>query len=157
MKLSNIINNNSIIYSLKSNSKKDVIEELLNYCIKLNYLTSTQKLNLYLNENEKKFNSASGRGIAYHYHTSIEVKEMIGILGISKCGIDYNANDGLLCNYILLILEPKEQPNDHRKLINLFQEMINEPKIKSEFTSANSSLDIEHIILNWENMDSEVL
>ena len=156
MKLSSIFNKDSIIFNLQAKSKKDVIEELLGYCIELNYLTSSQKLNLYINENEKKFNSASGRGIAYHYHTSIEVKELVGVLGVSNNGIDYDANDGLLCNYILLILEPKEQPDNHRKVINLFQEMINEPKIKSEFIQANSKNDIENIILSWENSDDEI-
>ena len=62
----------------------------------------------------------------------------------------------MLCNYILLILEPKEQPDNHRKVINLFQEMINEPKIKSEFIQANSKNDIENIILSWENSDDEI-
>ena len=156
MKLSSIFNKDSIIFNLQANSKKDVIEELLGQCIELNYLTSSQKLNSYINENEKKFNSASGRGIAYHYHTSIEVKELVGVLGVSNNGIDYDANDGLLCNYILLILEPKEQPDNHRKVINLFQEMMNEPKIKSEFIQANSKNDIENIILSWENSDDEI-
>ena len=157
MKLSSIFNQDSIIVNLEAKSKKDVIDELLSYCIKLNYLTSSQKLNFHINENEKKFNSASGRGIAYHYHTSIEVKELVGILGISDDGINYDANDGLLCNYILLILEPKEQPDIHRKVINLFQEMINEPKIKSELIQANSKNDIENIILSWENSDNEII
>ncbi len=64
MKLSSIFNKDSIICNLQAKSKKDVIEELLGQCIELNYLTSSQKLNSYINENEKKFNSASGRGIA---------------------------------------------------------------------------------------------
>ena len=157
MKLSKFFNKETIIVSLESESKEDAIKEILNYCIKLNYLTSAEKLIAYLHENEKNFNSASGRGIAYHYHTSIEIDQMIGIIGISKKGIDYDALDGVLCNYILLILEPNDEPNKHRKVINLFQEMINDPIIKSKLTLSTSSEDVEDIIIQWENDDDELI
>ena len=105
MKLLDKINSQTIILPLKSTCKNDVIHELLDYFYKLNYLTSTVKLFSYLDTQDKEFNSASGRCVAYHYHTSIEVNETLVVLGISKGGIDYQASDGLLCHFILLILE----------------------------------------------------
>ena len=33
------------------------------------------------------------------------IDNIVAILGVSRNGIDYNANDGLLCNFILLILD----------------------------------------------------
>ena len=101
MKISDKINTQTIMLPLQSTCKYDVLQELLNHCMSLDYLTSTVKLISYLNEKEKKMNSASGRGVAYHYNTSIEVDDMIAVLGISKEGIHYNASDGLSCNFIL--------------------------------------------------------
>ena len=37
-----------------------------------------------LENKDKNSSSASGRGISYHYNTSIEISETIAILGISK-------------------------------------------------------------------------
>ena len=124
MKLSDTINNKTILFPLESTSKKEAIELLLNHCIKADMLQSSGKLNLYLNNKDKIFNSAAGRGIAYHYNTSVEVKKIISILGISKNGINYNAEDGLLCNFILLVLEPENEPTQHRKFINFYEKTV---------------------------------
>ena len=154
MKLSEKINNKTIIYPFKSKSREEAIHELLDYFQKLDYLTATTKLFSYLSSKDKIFNSVSSRGVAYHYHTSIEVNETLAVLAISKDGIDYNATDGLLCHFILLILEPIHAPNSHRKLINLFQELIKNPIIKSNFLELNSANEIEKNIINWENSDN---
>ena len=69
MKLSDKINTKTTISSLKSTCKTDVIHELLDHITNLNYLTSSLKLFSYLDDNKKNINTASGRGIAYHYHT----------------------------------------------------------------------------------------
>ena len=105
MKISDKINSNTIVLPLKSDCIHDVLQELLDHCIKLDYLTSSVKLISSLDEKEKIISSASGRGVAYHYNTSIEVDDVIAILGIAPRGIDYEAPDGMLCNFILLILE----------------------------------------------------
>jgi len=154
MKLSEKINNKTIIYPLQSTSKQDTLHELLDYFQSLEYLTTTTKLFSYLDSKDKIFNSASGRGVAYHYHTSVEVNETLAVLGISKQGIDYNATDGLFCHFILLILEPTNHPNSHRKLINLFQNLIKNSNIKSKLLELNSSDEVEKIIKDWENSDN---
>ena len=94
MKLSEKLNTSAILYPLQSHSKEDALHELLDHFINLKYLTSCDKLFQYLKDDEKAFNSASGRGIAYHYHTSIEVNDTIVVLGVSKNGINYSAPDG---------------------------------------------------------------
>ena len=160
MKISDKINTETIVFPLQSTCKYDVLQELLNHCMSLDYLTSTAKLISDLDEKEKRMNSASGRGIAYHYNTSIEVDDMIAVLGISKEGIDYNASDGLSCNFILLILEPKSKEELHRHFINCFQNMIRDIPIKEKLLDASSNIEIEKIIENWEDqllIDNELL
>jgi len=154
MKLSDKINNSTIIYPLQAISKQEALHELLNYFQSLEHLTNTTKLFSSLSSKNKDISSISGRGVAYHYHTSIEVEETLAVLGISKGGIDYNATDGLQCHFILLILEPTNHPNSHRKLINLFQNLIKNPTTKSKLLELNSSSEVERIIKDWENDDN---
>ena len=150
MKLSEKIYAETILFPLNATSRDDVLHELLDHCIELKYLTSCVKLFEYLKSDESAFNSASTRGIAYHYHTSIEIDDTVLILGISKEGIDYHATDGLPCHFILLILEPINEPNKHRKFINLFQDLIKKSNIKSNLLEVNSNIEIADIISNWE-------
>ena len=160
MKISEKINSRTIVLPVKSSCTHDVLQELLNHCMSLDYLTSTVELISKLDEKEKKMNSASGRGVAYHYNTSIEVDDIIAVLGISKEGIDYDASDGVSCNFILLILEPTSKKDEHRQFINFFQDMINDMTIKENLLDAQSIKEVEEIIINWENqlsIDNEFL
>ena len=155
MKLSEKLNTTTILSPLVSTSKEDALHELLDHFINLRYLTSCTKLFEYLKDDEQAFNSASGRGIAYHYHTSLEINDTVVTLGISEDGIDYKAEDGLLCHFILLILEPISKPNTHRIFINLFQDLIKNSNIKYKILEVNSSKEIENIIQEWEINDQE--
>ena len=159
MKISDKINSNTIVLQLKSNCIHDVLQELLDHCIKLDYLTSSVKLISSLDEKEKIISSASGRGVAYHYNTSIEVDDVITILGIAPSGIDYEAPDGMLCNFILLILEPASKPDQHRQLINYFQDMIGDMNFKEQLLDAKTIYEVEDVIKTWDNqlfMDNEL-
>ena len=151
MKLSDKLNSLNIISSLSSRDKHQVLEELLNHFISLNYLTSSDKLFLNLDQKQEVLNAASGRGIAYHYSPSIEINDMVAVLGISKIGINYDATDGMLCNFILLILDPVNKDTEHRNFINCFQDLINNLEIKEKLLESKNSLEIEEIIQNWEN------
>jgi len=160
MKISDKINSKTIVLPLLSTCKYDTLQELLDHCKSLEYLTSTVKLISDLDEKEKKMSSASGRGVAYHHNKSIEVDEMIAVLGISQKGIDYHASDGLSCNFILLILEPKLKEQQHRQFINCFQDMISDIAVKEKLLDARIKSEIEQIIINWENqisIDNEFL
>ena len=150
MKLSNTIQNKNIIESLQSDNKSDVIQELLNRLLDLNYLTATVKLHSFIDNKDKLINSAVGRGVAYHYSSSVEIEEQLAVLGISHQGIDYNSPDGQKVHFILLILDTEKESDLHRKLITRFQHFINSSNLKSQIFDCNKVEDILDIINNWE-------
>ena len=157
MKLSEKINKKTIIYPLNSKTREDAIHELLNHFQNNKYLKETKKLFSYLNSDQ--FETMARRGVAYHYHTSMEVTDTLAVLGISLDGINYQSTDGLPCNFILLILEPMKNPNSHRIFINMFQEFLKTSNLTSELFKLESNCDIEKIIFEWEinnsNLDIE--
>ena len=75
MKLSDKINKKTIIYPLNSQVREDALQELLNHFQNNKYLKETKKLFSYLNSDQ--FKTMARRGVAYHYHTSLEVKETL--------------------------------------------------------------------------------
>ena len=155
MKLSDKLNNKTIL-RLQSNNKIDVLHELLDCFCNINYLKTTVKLFSYLENKSNVNNSTSSRGIAYHYNTSTEINETIAVLGISKRGIDYKASDGLMCNFILLVLDPESKFNSHRLIINLFQDLIKDTNLKDKLLEANSSDEIFNMICEWEENQNKI-
>ena len=65
----------------------------------------------------------------------------------------------MLCNFILLILEPASKPDQHRQLINYFQDMIGDMNFKEQLLDAKTIYEVEDVIKTWDNqlfMDNEL-
>jgi len=150
MKLQDKINKNTVIFPILSEDKSTAIQELLNHLLEQNFLTATIKLFAFIQEHDKIMNPAVGRGIAFHYSSSIEVNEMRAVLGISSAGIDYQSPDQQKVHFILLILDPVDKPTLHRKFIHRFQKFINDCNIKTKLLDCSSSEQIVELIYDWE-------
>ena len=150
MKLSSQLHKKNIIQSLKSTSKSEAIQELLDRLLSLNYLTATVKLYAFIDNNDKLINAAVGRGVAYHSSSSIEIDEQLAVLGISQQGIEYDSPDGQNVHIILLILDTENESQLHRKLITRFQHIINDSNFKSDIIECQSEDEIRELIVNWE-------
>jgi len=153
MKLCDILKEATVMVPLKSISRDEAIQELLSQLEKLGYLSATVKLIAGIEELEINQCTAVGRGVAYPHATSIEIDNLVSILGISYKGIDYNAPDGQLCHLILLTLSPIEEPDEHRKFTSLFRKMISQPDIRSNLLESNNSSEVIDIINNWEEFE----
>lgn len=151
MNLIDKLNKETIVFPLTSLSKSDAVQVLLNQLLNQKILTDTKKLFSFINEHEKIINPAIGRGIAFHYSSSAEAKELIAILGVSIKGIDYKSPDQQKVHFILLILDTLDNPVLHRKLIKRFQKFINSINIKTKILECKSNIDILNLIQNWEN------
>ena len=150
MKLQDKIKDNTIIYPIQSNDKATTIQELLNKLLEQQFLTATTKLFTFIKDHDKIMNPAVGRGIAFHHSSSIEVDEMIAVLGISNIGIDYQSPDQQKVHFILLILDTVDNPLLHRKLIKRFQKFINSINIKTKLLECKSNTEVLNLITNWE-------
>ena len=151
MNLSDLLNEATICCPLVSNSRNGAIQELLNHVQNLGYISATIKLYSYIEELENNHSTAAGKGIAYPHSTSIEVKKLTCILGISKVGLDFNSPDGQLSHIILLSLSSKDEPDKHRKFITLFRSMIENSNIRTLMLEADNSTEISNIINTWED------
>ena len=151
MNLSDLLNETTVCCPLVSNTRNGGIQELLNHVQNLGYISATIKLYSYIEELENNHSTAAGKGVAYPHSTSIEVKKLTCVLGISKVGLDFNSPDGQLSHIILLSLSSKDEPDKHRKFITLFRSMIENSNIRTLMLEADNSTEISNIINNWED------
>ncbi len=151
MNLSDLLNETTVCCPLVSNTRNGAIQELLNHVQNLGYISATIKLYSYIEELENNHSTAAGKGVAYPHSTSIEVKKLTCVLGISKVGLDFNSPDSQLSHIILLSLSSKDEPDKHRKFITLFRSMIVNSNIRTLMLEADNSTKISNIISNWED------
>jgi PTS system fructose-specific IIC component len=155
MNLCDILNEGNVLLPLKSKSRGQAVQELLDRLHKMGHLSETVKLHEYIETAEENQSSATGRGIAYPHSKSIEVDGLVCILGISPRGIDFNAPDGQNCHFILLTLVPNEGPVGHRKFINRFRAMIDHGDIRTQFLDAKDASQVLKVISQWETQEAQ--
>ena len=155
MNLRDKLKESTILLPIQASTQSEVIQELLDHLQSLDKLSDTRKLYAAITDKEETLPSAAGRGIAYPHFTSMEINELVCILGISKEGLEFNAPDGQLCHLILLTLSPNEDPCEHRKFITRFRIMFDNPEIRFGLLEANDHREIMNIIQNWEDEESK--
>ena len=150
MNLRDKLKESTILLPIQASTQSEAIQELLVHLQSLDRLSATSKLYAAITEKEETLSSAAGRGIAYPHFVSMEIKELVCVLGISKEGLEFNAPDGQLCHLILLTLSPKQDPCEHRKFITRFRIMFENPEVRFGLLEANDHNEIVSIIQNWE-------
>ena len=150
MNLLEKLKEDTILFPLQSSTQTGAIQELLVHLQKHEILSATSKLFSNITNKEELLSSAAGRGIAYPHSISMEVNELVCILGISKNGIDFNSPDQQLCHLILMTLSPDEDSSEHRKFITRFRSMCNNPDVRFNILDASQNNNIIDIIQKWE-------
>jgi mannitol/fructose-specific phosphotransferase system IIA component (Ntr-type) len=97
-------------------------------------------------EREEKGSTAIGNGIAIPHARTTGVSELVGVLGISKRGIDFEATDGGLCHLFFLILAPPEEPTRYLKAISAVAFIGKDPDRVARLKSAASPAEVTAIL-----------
>ena len=155
MKISDKLNDKTIIASLKGTNRSEVIDEMLSHLVKESYLMGSIKLFSFIENNESINNSADSIGIAFPHSTSIEIDDLVCILGLSTNGILYNEEDVHPCHIILLSLSPKNNPDMHRKFISKFRLLLSDIHLKDKIINAGSVISVRDLLSNWDQKEME--
>ena len=149
MKITDKLNKDTIIF-LESDTRSDIIKELLDHLVDFKYLEKSIKLFSFIDSQESENSSATGRGVAFPHSISQELEDLVCILGISQSGVHYDNEAIHPCHIILLSLSPENNPDIHRKFISKFRLLMIDPQLKHNIINTQSSEGIEKILANWD-------
>jgi len=119
MKISDFLSLKSTSANLKSETKKGVIAELVDLLIDSGKLEKKNKKKVIevLMAREALGSTAIGQGIAIPHSKCDSVKNLVGCLGISKKGIDFDALDGESAYIFFLLVAPIDSAGPHLKAL----------------------------------------
>ena len=89
-------------------------------------------------EREHKGSTGIGKGIAIPHARTAGVTDLIGALGISKEGVDFEADDGQPCYLIFLILAPAKESTRYLRALSAVACIGRDEGLISRLTSAAS-------------------
>lgn len=149
MRISQLLNKESIIVNLKARNKKKVIDELA-LTISNTTKISADEIAKVLMERENLGSTGIGGGIAIPHGKLDLVDSIIVGFGISKQGIDYEALDNKPVHIFFLLLTSENSTGGHLKVLAQISKLLKIDNFKKQLTSAESAEDIYDIIMEQD-------
>ena len=129
MKFSDFINTKAICAELKAVTKEEAIRELVQALLDAGELDADQYDDIVaaIMKREELGSTGIGRGVAVPHTKHPSVQKLVGTVGVSESGVDFDSLDGERVQLFFLLVSPPERPGDHlRALENISRQLRDE-------------------------------
>lgn len=129
MKFSDFVVSPSIQADISADDKPGVIRELVESLAKAGAVAAAEAAGIIaaIMKREELGSTGIGRGVAVPHTKHKSVDKLIGTVGISHHGVDFNSLDGEKVHLFFLLISPHDRPVDHlRALENISRQLRDE-------------------------------
>ena len=148
--ITKLINENLIKLDLKASSKEDVFKELVTVLHAQGRISDQTQFLEDIKAREELGNTGFEHGVAIPHAKSDAVIEPAVVIGVSKSGIEYGAEDGLPSKLFFMIASPDGGDNHHIEVLAELSSKLIEDGFIDAFLSAESSQDALALLLAKE-------
>ena len=148
MKINEILSPKAVSADLKSTTKEDVIAELVGLLVQAGGIEKKHKNKIIeiLMAREALGSTAIGQGIAIPHGKSETVKKLIGCLGISKQGINFDSLDGEPAYIFFLLVAPVDSAGPHLKALARISRLLKDKYIRECLKTSQDEKNIFKLI-----------
>lgn len=129
MKFSDFVSSKSIRASLNSSDKESVIIELVDSLLEAGDIKESDRDDIVkaIMKREELGSTGIGRGIAVPHTKHPSVDKLVGTVGVSVDGVEFDSLDGEKVQLFFLLVSPPDRPGDHlRALENISRQLRDE-------------------------------
>jgi PTS system nitrogen regulatory IIA component len=148
MKITDILDADSIVEKLLARDKKGVLEELVAVLVAHGRLGDKEKAVQVLLERERLGSTGIGDGIAIPHGKLKEIEGIVCSFGRSKEGIDFQSIDEKPCHLFFLLLAPEEGAGDHLKALARLSRILKDVHFRKRLLEAATKEDIFRLIVD---------
>lgn len=126
MKFSDFITTKAIRAELSSYTKETVIAEMVQALVDSGEISADQQEDILASimKREELGSTGIGRGVAVPHTKHPSVQKLVGTVGVSVDGVDFDSLDGERVQLFFLLISPPERPGDHlRALENISRQL----------------------------------
>ncbi len=129
MKFSDFVSTKSICAELNSSDKSSVIAELVGSLLEAGDIKAADRDDIIkaIMKREELGSTGIGRGIAVPHTKHPSVSKLVGTVGVSSEGVEFDSLDGEKVQLFFLLVSPPDRPGDHlRALENISRQLRDE-------------------------------
>ena len=136
MTLMEILSGRSVIVGLKGESKREILEELVDVLKVGDKITDRDKVLEAVLIREEIMSTGIGHGIAIPHGKSEYVAELGGVLGIKQKGVDFESLDGKPTHIFFLLVSPLDVSGPHIKALARISRLLKGEDIRQRLMHA---------------------
>ncbi|MCB2296151.1 fructose PTS transporter subunit IIA, partial [Clostridium algoriphilum] len=150
MKITELLKKNTIILDLKSNSKAEVIDELVNKLDSAGMLNDKEEYKKAILKREADFSTGIGEGIAIPHAKVAAVKTPALAFGRSTAGIDFDSLDDSPANIFFMIAATEGANNTHLETLSRLSTLLMNEDFKKKLLIVKTPEEVLSLIDSQE-------
>jgi PTS system nitrogen regulatory IIA component len=147
MKISDVLERETIIPDLQSRTKPDVIRELAGNLAAAHPGINNEKLIEVLMEREKLCSTAVDSGVAIPHAKMTGISDIIAGFGRSIEGIDYDSLDAELTHLFIILVAPETSIGAHIQLLARISKIFRNPDLRTKLMTLETQDEIYDSII----------
>ncbi len=149
MRIMDFLNRKAVTVSLKAKDKKGIIGELVDLVVKAGEVKPKNREELVktLLDRELLGSTGIGQGIGIPHGKSSNVKKLIGAVGISSEGVDFDSLDGEAVYIFILLLAPQDSAGPHLKALARISRLLKDRYFQDLLKTAKNEKELISIII----------
>ena len=153
MKFSDFINVASIKADIQADDKPAVIHELVESLAASGAISQDQVPGIVaaIMKREELGSTGIGRGVAVPHTKHASVERLVGTVGVSNVGVDFNSLDGDKVHLFFLLVSPPDRPGDHLRALENISRQLRDETFCRFLKQARSPRDINQLLDEADN------
>lgn len=146
MNLLDILDEHLVLVGLQASDKRSVIEELARALSESGKISDLESVLQAVLEREKIMSTGIGKGVAIPHGKCSAVKELAGVLGIKRDGIDFAALDEQPVYLFFLLVSPPDVSGPHIRALAHISRLLRHDNLRKMLIEAKTPQEVLAII-----------
>ena len=153
MKFADFLSEAAIKPDLAAVDKQGVIEELVASLVSVGAVDASEQSNIVeaVLKREELGSTGIGRGVAVPHTKHASVDQLIGTVGISAEGVDFNSLDGRRVQLFFLLVSPPDRPGDHLRALENISRQLRDETFCRFLKQSKTTADITQLLEEADN------
>ena len=137
---------------LESEDKDEVFEEMADLICRNKNIDRREEMLKTLWERESKMSTGIMKGIAVPHGKLSDIDEILGAVGISKKGVEYDSLDGHPVYILFMLIIPQTDSENHLRLLKRLTELLDNHNFFTELFAQDNPQNACKIIKKFEDI-----
>lgn len=153
MKFADFMTNEAIIPEIAADEKEGVIREMVEALQNAGRIAAdnVESIIAAIMKREELGSTGIGRGVAVPHTKHPSVGQLVGAVGVSRDGIDFNSLDGEKVQLVFLLVSPPDRPGDHLRALENISRQLRDDTFCRFLKQSKTAEDIMQLLEEADN------